>query len=89
MENIKNKIIEILENEIRCEAIVILGSYARGTQTNESDIDIAIKTKENISKKKLYDISNKISDKLKKDIDLVNLDSIENDGFKYEILINI
>ena len=31
----------ILEN-IDCDAIVLFGSYARGTQNAESDIDIAI-----------------------------------------------
>jgi len=54
----------------------------------ESDIDIAIKTKPNILKNELYELSNLLADELKRDIDLVNLDTIENDGFKYEILIN-
>lgn len=88
MEEIREKIVKILNDNIQCEAIVIFGSYARGTQNEESDIDIAIKTNKAITKKELYEISNQISDELKKDIDLVNLDTIENDGFKYEILIN-
>lgn len=88
MEEIKEKIIKILNKKIECEAIVIFGSYARGTQNEESDIDIAIKTNKAITKKEVYDMSNQISDELKRDIDLVNLDTIENDGFKYEILIN-
>lgn len=88
MEEIKEKIIKILNSKIDCEAIIIFGSYARGTQTKESDIDIAIKVENNISKIELYNISNEIEDELKMDIDLVNLDAIENDGFRYEILIN-
>lgn len=88
MEEIKNKIIEILTNQINCQAIIVFGSYARETQTKESDIDIAIKPKEKIDKKQLLAMSSTLEDKLKKDIDLVNLDTIENDGFKYEILIN-
>ena len=36
---LKNKILET----IQCEAIVLFGSYARGTQNAESDIDIAFK----------------------------------------------
>lgn len=88
MEEIKNKIIEIINNTINCEAIVIFGSYARGTQNEESDIDIAIKPITHITKKYIYELNEKIADELKKDIDLVNLDTIENDGFKYEILIN-
>lgn len=88
MEELKREIKEKLNNQIECEAIVLFGSYARNTQTEQSDIDLAIKPKKSISKKELYDISNRLADELKKDIDLVNLDTIENDGFKYEILIN-
>lgn len=88
MEEIKDKVIELLNNALECEAIVIFGSFARGTQNEESDIDIAVKLNKDVTKKELYDISTKLADELKRDIDLVNLDTIENDGFKYEILIN-
>lgn len=49
----EEKIKEILLKEIECEAIVLFGSYARGTQNTESDIDIAIKTKSKIEKKNI------------------------------------
>lgn len=88
MEKMKNQIIDIINKAIDCEAIVLFGSYARGTQTDESDVDIGIKTSKDITKKELYELSEKIEDEIKKDVDLVNLDTIENDGFKYEILIN-
>lgn len=88
MEEIKDKIVEIIKNKIKCDAIIVFGSFARGTQNEESDIDIAIKTKCDISKKELHKISDLLADELKRDIDLVNLDTVENDGFKYEILIN-
>lgn len=83
----EEKIKEILLNEIECEAIVLFGSYARGTQNSESDIDIAVKSKNKIDKKRLYEISIKLEDKLNKDIDLINLDEI-GDTFRYEILVN-
>ncbi len=88
MKEIKDEIIKLILNSINCDAIIIFGSYARETQNEDSDIDIAIKPSKEISKKDLYNLSNKLSDNLKKDIDLINLDTIENDGFKYEILIN-
>lgn len=88
MEEIKDKIVKIISDKINCDAIIVFGSFARGTQNKESDIDIAIKTKCDITKKELYEISNLLADELKRDIDLVNLDAIENDGFRYEILIN-
>ena len=83
IEIIKQKILE----KIDCEAIVLFGSYARKTQTEESDIDIAIKPKKEITKKEIFYLSQEIEEEIKKDIDLINLNTI-GDGFKYEILIS-
>ncbi len=85
--NIESSIVKILSNEISCEAIVLFGSYARQTQNSESDIDIAIKLKEKIDNKKLYELQTILEDKLNKDVDLINLDEI-GDTFRYEILIS-
>ena len=49
----EEKIVKILLNNLDCEAIVLFGSYSRGTQNAESDIDIAIKIKEKLDKKEL------------------------------------
>ena len=83
IENIKEYLIE----KIDCEAIVLFGSYARGTQNAESDIDIAIKPNTNISKKQIFYLSQELEEKIKTEVDLINLDDI-NDSFRYEILIN-
>lgn len=83
----EDKIKEILLKKMKCEAIVLFGSYARGTQNAESDIDIAIKPKNKIDKKTLYKISTELSDELEKDVDLINLDDEISDAFRYEILI--
>ena len=72
----EEKIKEILLKEIECEAIVLFGSYARGTQNSESDIDIAIKSNSQVDKKRLYEVARKLEDELNKDIDLINLDEV-------------
>lgn len=82
-ENIKN----ILLKKFECEVIVLFGSYARNTQNEESDIDIAIKSNREISKKEIFETRLELEEVIKNDIDLINLDSI-NDDFKYEILMN-
>lgn len=90
MINIEEKIKLInttILNKVQCEAIVLFGSYSRGTQNKESDIDIAIKPENEINKKDLFYLSQELEDIIKNDIDLVNLDDI-NDSFRYEILIN-
>ena len=83
LEIIKNKILE----KIECEAIVLFGSYARQTQNQESDIDIAIKPKRQVTKKEIFYLMQEIEDEIKIDVDLVDLNEI-GDGFRYEILIS-
>ena len=56
-------------------------------QCSKSDVDIAIKPKKEINKKQLFEISMKLSDKLNKDVDLINLNSEIGDTFRYEILM--
>ena len=87
MEPKLEEIKKIILNKIECEAIILFGSYARGTQNSESDIDIAIKPKKELSKKEQFYLSQEIADAINTEVDLVNLDDI-GDGFRYEILIN-
>lgn len=83
----EEEIVKIILDNLKCEAIILFGSFARGTQNAESDIDIAVKVKEKLDKKEIYKLSNLLADKLNKEIDLINLDEI-GDTFRYEILIN-
>lgn len=87
MEQKLNKIKKTILEKIECEAIVLFGSYARGTQNNESDIDIAIKPKNEVQKKELFYLSQEIEDMINSEVDLINLNNI-GDGFRYEVLIN-
>lgn len=80
-------IIELLRDELNCSAIVLFGSYARKAQRQDSDIDIAIKSKRKISKLELFEMTQKLEECVKKDVDLVDLDAIS-DSFRYEILMN-
>lgn len=79
--------ITLLRKRLDCDAIILFGSYARGMQTKESDIDIAFKTQKKISKKEQFDIVQELEEILKLDVDLINLDNIT-DVFRYEILMN-
>lgn len=85
-ENVE-RIITFMKEKMDCEAIVLFGSYVRETQTEESDIDIAFKTKQKISKQEQFDLIQELEEMLKIDVDLVNLDDIT-DVFRYEILMN-
>ena len=84
MEKIREKIVKFLTKKYELEAIIIFGSYARNTQNEESDIDIAIKSVKNVN---IQELKIELEDLLKKDIDLIDLDKIENEAFRYEILM--
>ena len=83
----EKKIIEKIIEKFECDAIILFGSYSRGTQNSESDIDIAIKPKNEVSKKDIFYLKQELEDICSKDIDLINLDNV-GDSFRYEILIN-
>lgn len=80
-------VITFLKEKLYCEAIVLFGSYARGTQTKESDIDIAVKTNKELNSQEQFELVQELEEMLQKDVDFVNLDKIT-DVFRYEILMN-
>ena len=57
MKEILDRIKKFILDNVDCDAIVLFGSYVRGTQNAESDIDIAIKPNTNISKKQIFYLS--------------------------------
>ena len=81
-----NAIKNILLNKLEVEAIVLFGSYARNRERPDSDIDIAVKLKNETTKELLMGIQNDIEEIIDTDMHLINLDLIEDD-FKYDILI--
>ena len=91
MDEIKeelNKIQKKLIEKFNPLAIILFGSFSRGTQNAESDIDIAIVAKNN-SKKEIFEIRQELEEITSRDIDLVNItDTNMSEGFRYEILMN-
>ena len=84
--NKKEIIIDILKKEIpKLEALYLFGSYADGTATNTSDIDIAYLTTEALTSTQRWDISQKLAILLSRDIDLIELTET-NTIFRYQIL---
>ena len=65
--------------------IGIFGSYARGEQTADSDLDILIKFEQRISLLKLVQIEQELSDKLGLKVDLVTENSLKNPRLKQYI----
>ncbi len=79
-------LIELLKKEIpELQALYLFGSYADGTATDASDIDIAYLTTELFTPTQRWDISQKLAILLSRDVDLVDL-SQTNTIFRYQIL---
>lgn len=67
------------------ERISIFGSYARGEQRPDSDLDILIQFKERIGLLKLVQIEQELSDKIGVKVDLVTENAIKNPHLKASI----
>lgn len=85
-EDIFKCVEDILLKKINPDSIILFGSYARGKQKHNSDIDIAIKPMNKIQEAELINIKNEIEKIIGIDVHLINLDEI-NDDFRYEILL--
>ena len=56
------KTVKLLKEKLNCKVIILFGSYARGDQRQESDVDIAIKTK-----KEIFELTQELEQLLKKE----------------------
>lgn len=82
MDNsLKTKLIKYLI-PYRPERIGVFGSFARGENNKESDLDILIKFKDKIGLLKLVQIEQELSDELGIPIDLVTENSLKNERLK-------
>jgi len=69
----KNK--DLLKREFDVDSIMLFGSYARGEETPESDIDVLIKS-ETKSHKKSYKLKVFLEKNLKRKVDVVYFDAV-------------
>jgi predicted nucleotidyltransferase len=67
----------VLEEEYHVKSIEIFGSYARGEQSQKSDLDLLITFSQPYSLWELLDVKEFLSKKLRSKVDLVPKDSIK------------
>ena len=75
IEKIKSKILPILK-EYRVKKAGIFGSYARGEQNKNSDVDILIELGKNFSLTDVIHLKLLLQKNLKKKVDLMEYDTI-------------
>jgi hypothetical protein len=81
--NINNTILEVLKPYNPIE-VALFGSYARGTQNSESDIDIAVDFPRGITLFDICEILNDFKEKYNLNIDLVEMRAMT-ENFKESI----
>jgi len=65
--------------------VIIFGSYAKGVQNSDSDIDIAFFSEDKISNWQRWQVAQDIAIGLNIDVDLIDMNSA-NDVLKFEIV---
>jgi hypothetical protein len=83
-QEIENIILDYLK-PFDLQRLGIFGSYARGEQNSNSDIDLLVKFKDSPSLLQLIKIENDLSKKLGFKVDLITEGSIKNSRIKAQI----
>jgi predicted nucleotidyltransferase len=85
ISDIKNKLAQIC-NGTKVKKIVLFGSYAKGTSTPDSDIDLYLVSNGAITGFDFFDLKAKIEDEFKIEIDLIpDLDIVPNSPIEQHI----
>lgn len=71
--DISKQVIEILRKELDPYAILLFGSFAHGSPRDDSDIDVAFLSKEQVSESRLFATAQCIAEKIGRDVDLIDL----------------
>lgn len=89
VQNIKNKITPILKEQEFVLRASLFGSFARGDNKEESDIDILIKISKPIDLLDFFELKEKLEGVLSKKVDLVSEDAVVSQfrDYIYENLI--
>lgn len=83
-EQLHKTIVDYLR-DYKPERIGLFGSYARGENTEESDIDILIRFQETCSLFQLVRIENELSELIGRKVDLVTEGAIRNERIRQSI----
>ena len=86
IEKYTDKIIKKLES-IECNFIYIFGSYAKGEQNNDSDIDIAFYSLNKYDSYDIFLLAQEISLQLRKEVDLIQI-NFSTTVFQKEVVEN-
>lgn len=76
-ENLKNQLIKVIQNKINPAFVVLFGSFAKGTNRIDSDIDLAFFSKEQLSSYERFLLASELAEIAGREVDLVDLKQID------------
>lgn len=79
IEEIKTILYETLKN-FEVKKVILFGSYAKNTQTKNSDIDLVIDSQGKLLNIKFYGLLEELVEKLHKNVDLIEISEIKKDS---------
>ncbi|GED18300.1 type VII toxin-antitoxin system MntA family adenylyltransferase antitoxin [Kurthia gibsonii] len=76
-ENLKKQLIKVIQNKINPAFIILFGSFAKGTNRIDSDIDLAFFSKEQLSSYERFLLASELAEIADREVDLVDLKQID------------
>lgn len=83
--DLENKIIGFLIGRLDLDLLIVFGSHAKGQANNNSDLDLAYLSADEISTADQWKISQSLAQCLNMDVDLINLGQAS-DVFSFQIV---
>lgn len=76
-ENLKKQLIKVIQNKINPAFILLFGSFVKGTNRIDSDIDLAFFSKEQLSSYERFLLASELAEIAGREVDLVDLKKID------------
>lgn len=76
-ENLKKQLIKVIQNKINPAFILLFGSFVKGTNRIDSDIDLAFFSKEQLSSYERFLLASELAEITGREVDLVDLKQID------------
>lgn len=76
-KNIEMQLIQIIQTKVNPAFILLFGSFAKGTNRDDSDIDLAYFSKEQLSSYERFTFAGELAEATGREVDLVDLKQID------------
>ncbi|WP_339173165.1 nucleotidyltransferase domain-containing protein [Solibacillus sp. FSL R5-0691] len=76
-KNIEKQLINLIQTKINPDFIILFGSFAKGTNRDDSDIDLAYFSKEQLSSYERFLLAGELAEMAGREVDLVDIKQLD------------